>query len=311
MKPAPFEYHRPTTIDAAVDRLAELPDAKVMAGNQSLSIIMSNRLATPEHVVDINEIDDLQYVDVTAEAVEIGALTRHADVEHSEQLADTVPLLPEAVSYIAGPVVRNRGTIGGSIAEADPAGNYGAALLALDGELEVRSVDGARTIPIEEFFVAYMFTELEEDELITAVRVPREPFPPDRTGMRYELEKQAAQTWPTLGTGAVVRVDDPDADDPVVEDVRLAFANAADVPLRAPEAEATIEGEPLSEAALETAAEIVYETVDPEEELHADETYKRELAAAHARRAVSTAHDRAVGENGSIDDETIGEEDHT
>lgn len=294
MKPAPFEYHRPTTTDEAVELLADLPDAKPMAGNQSFGIVLSNRLATPDHVVDLNGVEDLRYVDVGEDAVEIGAMTRHGDVEHSEPLAETLPLLPEAAGHIAGPAVRNRGTVGGSLGEADPAANHSCTLLALDAELEVASADGTRTLPLSEYFLGYMITAVDDDELLTGVRVSRDPVPAERTGMRFKVEKRAAQTWPTLGTSAVVRVDDPDADRPLVEDARLSFANAADVPVRTTEAEAELAGEPLSEGLLETVTDAVYDAVDPTEEMHADETYKRELAATFARRALETAHERAL-----------------
>lgn len=295
MKPSPFEYHRPSSLSEALSLLADLPEAEPLAGNQSLSIIMSNRLATPDHLVDLNDLEDLQYVDTGGDAVEVGAMVRHREIERSAPLAETMPLLPEAAEQIAGPVVRNRGTIGGSIGEADPAGNYPCAVLALGGDVELASTDGTRSVAADEYFLAYMFTEREEEELITGVRVPREPFPPDRTGMAFMGVKEAAQTWPTLSAAAVVRVDDPSVADPVVEEARLAFANAADVPLRVADAESEVEGEPLSAAALDRAGEIAYERVDPQDELHADERYKRELAAEYTKRTMRAAHEGAVG----------------
>lgn len=293
MKPAPFQYHQPTTTEEALELLADLSDAKVMAGNQSLGIIMSNRLATPDHLVDLNAVEELRSIDVTAETVEIGAMTRHADIEHSAELAEALPLLPAAAEHIAGPTVRNQGTVGGTLGEADPAGNHSCTLLALDAELVVASTDGTRTLPIDEYFIAYMLTAIEDGELITDIRISRDPFPVDRTGMCFEVEKRAAQTWPTLAVSAVVRVDDPDAAQPVVEDARLSFANAADVPLRTPDAETEIEGEPLSAELLESVGDIVYDAVEPQDEMHADETYKRELAATFTRRALETAYERA------------------
>jgi len=295
MKPAAFEYHSPDTTEEATALLADLPGAKLMAGNQSFGIIMSNRLATPEHVIDISEIEELRYIDVEDDVVEIGAMTRHADVEHSEELAEALPLLPEEAQHIAGPAVRNQGTVGGTLGEADPAGNHSCALLALDAELTVASADGTRTVPIDEYFIAYMMTAVDDGELITNARVPREDLPVDRTGMRFKVEKRAAQTWPTLGVSTVVRVDDPDADDPVVEEARLSFANASDVPLRTADAEAEVTGEPLTDGLLETVGEIVYNSIQPQDEMHADETYKRELASTFARRSLATAYDRAQG----------------
>lgn len=296
MKPAPFQYHRPGSAEEVVELLEELPDAKLMAGNQSLGIIMSNRLATPENLIDLNEIEDLRYIDVSSESVKIGAMTRHADIEHSNALDEVLPLLPEAAKHIAGPAVRNRGTVGGTLGEADPAGNHSCTLLALGAELDITSAEGTRTVPIDEYFLAYMLTDVDEHELITAARIHRDPFPPERTGMRFLIEKRAAQTWPTLATAVVVRIDDPDASEPVIEDARLSFANAGDTPLRVSAAEAELEGELPTEERLAAVGEIVDDAVEPQDEMHADARYKRELAATFAKRGIQHAYDRARGE---------------
>ena len=294
MKPSPFDYHRPDSVEEAASLLEELPEAELMAGNQSLSIVMANRLASPENIIDLNGVEELEYIDSTADAVEVGALARHRDIEQSPALTQEYRVLSEAAGQIAGPTVRNRGTIGGSIGEADPAGNYPCVLVAMGGELELTSADGTRTVPADEYFIAYMMTEIEEAELITSVRFPREPFPVPRTGMAFLGQKQAAQTWPTLSVAGAVRVDDPAADDPVIEEARLGFANAADVPLRTEAVEAAIEGEPISEAALDEAGDIAYDEVRPQAEMHADEVYKRELAEEYTKRAFRTAYDRAT-----------------
>ncbi|PSQ58191.1 MAG: carbon monoxide dehydrogenase [Halobacteriales archaeon SW_9_67_25] len=294
MKPAPFEYHRPSSLADALELLADLPDAEPLAGNQSLSILMSNRLASPDHLVDINDLDELSYVEADNGSVAVGALVRHREIERSGTLAQALPVFPEAAGKIAGPVVRNRGTLGGSLGEGDPAGNYPCVAAALEADLELASAGGSRTVSADEFFIATMFTDREEDELITGITVPRDPFPPARTGQTFLAVKEAAQTWPTLSVAGAVRVDDPEDEEPVLEDARVALANAAEVPLRVPGAEGEIEGEPLSEAGLAAAGETAYEAVNPEEELHADETYKRELAREYTKRALTTAHDRAV-----------------
>lgn len=296
MKPAQFQYHRPTSAAEAVDLAAELEEAEFMAGNQSLGIVMSNRLATPENIVDLSRVDELDFVEVGEDAVRVGALTTHRDIERSDALADHLPMLPAAAAQIAGPSVRNRGTLGGSLGEADPAGNYPAALVALDGDITLRGPDGTRTTAARDFFIAYMFTDMTEAELIESVSVPREPFPPSRTGMAFEELKRAAQTWPTISAAASVRVDDPDADAPAIEDARLALANAADIPLHVPDAEAAVEGEPLSEATLDEAAAAAREAADPSEEMHADREFKLDVAAEYGRRALETAYDRAGGE---------------
>jgi carbon-monoxide dehydrogenase medium subunit len=294
VKPAPFEYHRPSTVAETVELLADLPDAELMAGNQSLAIVMSNRLATPEHVVDINGVDELSYVEADDEGVDVGALVRHRELEASDLLAERVPMLPAAAEQIAGPVVRNRGTFGGSVGEADPAGNYPCVLVALDGEIELASVDGRRSVPARDYFIAYMMTEREEEELIVGARLPTTAFPPARSGMTFVERKRAAQTWPTLSVGCAVRLDDPGAAAPTIEVARFGLANAADVPLRIEALEREAEGEPLSAGLVETLGEIAYEEVRPQPEMHADETYKRELAREYVRRALREAHDRAT-----------------
>jgi len=295
VKPAPFEYHRPTTIAEALDLLAGHPDAAVMAGNQSLGIVMGNRLATPDHVVDINRVDDLAFVDVGEDEVAVGATARHRDLERSSALRATVPMLPEAAAQIAGPSVRSRGTVGGSICEADPAGNYPTAAVALDADLRLVSAGGERTVAARDFFLGFMMTDLGEAELVERVTVDRGPFPAGRTGMAFLELKPAAQTWPTISAAAAVRVDDPTAPAPVVEEARLALANAADVPLHVPDAESAVVGEPLSEAGLDAVAAAAAEASDPSDELHADAEFKREVAAEYARRSIETAYDRATG----------------
>ncbi|MFC4440166.1 MULTISPECIES: FAD binding domain-containing protein [Natrialbaceae] len=293
MKPAPFTHHRPETVPEVLELLEELEDAELLAGNQSLGIVMANRLATPDHLVDLNGVDDLAGVEVTDDEVRIGAMTTHRTLERSDRLAERLPMLPEAAEQIAGPSVRNQGTIGGSIGEADPAGNYPTALLALGGSLTLRSLEETRTVPVSDYFIAYMFTDLREGELIESVSVPTDPFPPERTGMTFLELKPAAQTWPTVSAATSVRVAEPGADEPVVEDVRIALANAADVPLRVEDAESIVEGEPLSADTLEEVAATVTDAVDPEGEMHADREYKEEVAGEYAKRSLETSYERA------------------
>lgn len=292
MKPAPFQYHDPDTVDEVLELLDEHGhDAELLAGNQSLGIIMANRLATPDALIDLDDVDDLAGIDVRDDHVSIGAMTRHRDLEFADDLREVLPMIPAAAEQIAGPSVRNRGTVGGSLGEADPAGNYPAALVALDGDIHISSVDGDRTVPAREYFVAYMFTDLAENELITGVTVSREPFPVDRTGMAFVEFKRAAQTFPTISAAVSVRVDDPDADEPVVEDARVALANAGDVPLHLPDAESAVEGTTLTEDALAEAAASAVSEANPAEEMHADPEWKEELAAEYTRRGLTQAYD--------------------
>jgi carbon-monoxide dehydrogenase medium subunit len=296
MKPAPFQYHRPTTVSETVELLDELDDPELMAGNQSLGIVMGNRLAAPDHVVDINRVDDLDYVRVAEDAVRVGAMVRHRDIERSAVLEEHVPMLPESAEQIAGPAVRNRGTVGGSIGEADPAGNYPTVVTALGGDLHLVSADGERTVSAGDYFIGMMFTDLREGELVESISVPRDPFPPERTGMAFLELKRASQTWPTLSAAAAVRVEDPTAADPVVGEARLALANAAETPLRVPGAEDALEGGRPTDESLSAVAEAATEAADPSDEMHADREFKEEVAGEYARRALRTAHERAGDE---------------
>lgn len=294
MKPAAFAYHRPTAVSETCTLLAELDDAELMAGNQSLGIIMANRLATPDHIVDINGVDELAGITVDDTTVSVGALTRHREIERNDALRTACPMLSHAAEQIAGPAVRNMGTLGGSIGEADPAGNYPCCAVALEADLQVVSAEGERTVPAAEYFIAYMFTDLGEDELIRGIEIDRAPFPADRTGMAFLEQKAAAQTWPTISAATAVRVDDPTAEEPVVEEARVALANAADVPLRVEAAEEAVEGAPLATETLDSAAAAAIDAARPEGEMHADQEYKEELAGEYTRRSLQQSHDRAT-----------------
>jgi Aerobic-type carbon monoxide dehydrogenase, middle subunit CoxM/CutM homologs len=295
MKPAAFEYHLPESVSEATRLLAELPEAELMAGNQSLGIAMSNRVATPDHVIDINGLTELDYLDVGNEKIEVGAMVRHRDIEQSSVLAETFPILSISAEKIAGPVVRNRGTLGGSIGEADPGGNYPSVLVAMDGEIELLSTDHTRSVDATDYFSAET-TNKTDDELIRCARFPREPFPSRRTGMAFLRKKEAAQSWPIVSVASAIRVDDSARQNPVIEEARVGYANAADVPLRLKSVEAAIEGEPLSDHTLHTAGDRAYDGVQPQSELHADAVYKRELARELTKRVFQRAYDRATAE---------------
>lgn len=299
MKPATFEYHSPATADEVVSLMAEYEDAELLAGNQSLGVQMSNRLAEPGHLIDLNGVEDLEYIRETDGAIEIGAMTRHATVVESELLDDELPLVPESMREVAGPSVRNMGTVGGSLGEADPAGNYPTIMTALDATLTLQSVDGTREEDVRDFYLAYMMTSLEENEMITSVSVPTEPFPIGRTGMAFDEIKRVSHTWPKLSAAGIVRLDDPTTDEPIVEDARLSFGNASDTPLHAREAEEAVEGTPLSDDALEEAAEAAIAASEPADEMQADADYKKDQVGVFAKRVLRQAYDRALERHGS------------
>jgi carbon-monoxide dehydrogenase medium subunit len=289
MKPAPFEYHVPASTDEAASLLAEHEDAELLAGNQSLGIQMSNRLATPAHLIDLNGIEDLGYIEETATGIEIGAMTRHATIADSDLLGRALPVLATAAGEIAGPSVRNMGTLGGSLAEADPVGNYPTVLTALDATVTVQSVEGTRDIPIGDFHVAYMTTALAENEFVVSATIPTDPFPEERTGMAFQELKSVPGTWPTLSAAAVLSYGDGSTSQ--VLEARLAIGNAADVPLRVPSAEEAVEGGTLTEEALGEAANAAMDAARPADEMHASAAYKTNQVGVFTRRAFRAARD--------------------
>ncbi|RQG99417.1 FAD binding domain-containing protein [Natrarchaeobius oligotrophus] len=294
MKSEPFVYHSPSSVEEVVSLMNEHDHAELVAGNQSLAIQMNNRLATPDHLIDLNGVDELAYVDERDGEIEIGAMTTHKTIANSDAIDRTVPILAEAAQQIAGPSVRNVGTLGGGIGEADPAGNYPTVLTALDATITITSESGDRDVGVDEFFIAYMMTEVGENEMITGATVPTDPFPIGRTGMSFLELKRVPHTWPKLSAAGIVRVDDPTRDDPTVEEARLTFANASDTPLRVEAAESAVEGTSLTDDALEEAAEIAMDSADPADEMQAEAEYKEEQVGIFTKRALREAYDRAL-----------------
>lgn len=294
MKPAPFEYHSPTTAEEVVSLKAEYENAEFLAGNQSLGVQMSNRLATPAHLIDLNGCDELEYIEERDDEIEIGALTRHSDIAASDLLDRKLPVLATAAAEIAGPQVRNVGTLGGSLGEADPAGNYPTVLTGLGATVTLQSTGGTREVDVEDFYVGYMMTSAEENELIRSATVSTEPFPPGRTGYSFQEIKRVPHTWPKLSAAATVRVDDPTAAEPEVEEARLSFGNAADVPLRVEAAENAVEGTTLTDGAVEEAASAAMDAAEPASEMQADAEYKEDQVGVFARRTLRAAYEDAL-----------------
>ncbi|WP_299265687.1 FAD binding domain-containing protein [Halorientalis sp.] len=296
MKPAPFNYHRPSTIEEALTLLSETQGAELMAGNQSLGLDMASRNKRPDHIVDLDAVDELSFLDVTNERVEVGAMVTHRTIERSEELDQALPMLPESAK-IAGLSVRNRGTMGGSVAEADPAGNYPAALRALEGSINLRSLQGARSVPAREFFTSYMSTDMRENELVESVTVDRSQFPMDRTGMSFIELKRSALGWADVSAAAAVRVAKPDESEPTIEHARLALANVADVPPAVDAVPRELEGEPLTESAAEAVERAATAAADPSEKVHTDGEFKPDIAGTYGRRAIERAYDRATADS--------------
>ncbi|MFG3658643.1 FAD binding domain-containing protein [Streptomyces sp. NPDC047706] len=280
MIPPPFEYARPETVAEAVRTLADAgEDGKVLAGGQSLLPLLRMRLAFPELVVDVGRIPELRGVREDGDMLAIGAMTTHHEVVNDPLVRRHAGLLADATATVADPAVRHRGTLGGSLAHADPAADLPAVALALDADLVVAGPAGRRTIAVRDFFVDYLQTALAPDELLVEVRVPK-------TGgwsFHYEKFHPVAQSWPIVGVAALVRRDDGH-----VTEARVGLANMGSTPLRATAAEETMAGADGPEA-VARAAEAAAEGTRPSQDLAADPEYRRHLARVLTRRAVLAA----------------------
>jgi carbon-monoxide dehydrogenase medium subunit len=281
--PAAFDYVRPESVEQAVSALAERGDeAKVLAGGQSLLPLMRLRLATPEVVVDVGRLADLRGVREDGDALVIGALTTHHEVMNDELVRQHAPLLAETTGTVADPAVRHRGTFGGSLAHADPAGDLPAAALALGAEMVAQGPNGRRSIPAAEFFVDYLETALAPDELLVEVRVPKLG---SGWGFRYEKLHRVAQAWAIVGVAAAVRRDDGS-----IAEARIGLTNMGPTPLRAAAVEQALAGGDLSnEAVLTQAAERAAEGTSPPSDLSGQADYRQHLARVLTRRAVRAA----------------------
>ncbi|MCC5479331.1 FAD binding domain-containing protein [Streptomyces barringtoniae] len=280
MIPPAFEYTRPDSVDEAVRALADAGDeAKVLAGGQSLVPLLRLRLAFPELLVDVGRIPELRGVREDGDTLVIGAMTTHHQVVHDPLVRRHAGLLAEATATVADPAVRHRGTLGGSLAHADPAGDLPAVALALDAELVVAGPAGRRAIAAREFFVDYLQSALADDELLLEVRVPRS----DGWDFHYEKFHPVAQSWAIVGVAALVR-----RDGGRIAEARVGLTNMGATPLRATAAEEALAGADGPEA-VARAAEAAAEGTRPAQDLSASPEYRQHLARVLTRRAVLTA----------------------
>ena len=286
MIPASFDYVAPETLEEAVRLLAENADeAKLLAGGHSLIPAMKLRLAMPRLLVDIGRIRDLSYVTRENGTVRIGAMTTHHAIESSELLREACPLLPECASQIGDLQVRNRGTIGGSVAHADPAADWPAAILALGAEIVAVGPGGERVVAADDFFVEMMTTALEPAEILREIRVPVRA---ERTGHAYLKVRQPASGFAVVGVAAAVTR----AADGTCEAARVAVTGVASKAYRATGVEGALAGKAL-DGAMEAAAALADDGVDANGDLYASEEYRRHLARVYTRRALETAASRA------------------
>ena len=282
MIPAAFAYARPTTVDEALQAVASGgEDVKILAGGQSLIPVMRLRLAAPETVVDLTKVAELRGVREEEDAIVIGAMTTHSDVLSDPVIARWAPLIAEATETVADRQVRHRGTFGGALAHADPAGDLPAVALALDAEFVVAGMNGRRTVPAEEFFVDYLTTALGEGELLVEIRVPKLH---GTWGMHYEKFNRVAQAWSIVAVAALVR-----REEGRIAEARIGLTNMGPTPLRARGVEAALVDVEATREAVAAAAEHAAEGTSPSSDLNAQADYRRHLATVLTRRAVTVA----------------------
>ena len=289
MKPAPFEYFRPRSLDEALALMAEHgADAKPLAGGQSLIPAMNFRLATPAVLVDLNEVGSLNYVRNDSNNVRIGGMTRQRAVERSALISSRVPLIAEAMPYIAHPAIRNRGTVGGSLAHADPAAELPAVMLALNARLGVSSQSGAREVPVDDFFVGLFTTAVQPGELLTEICIPP---PRARSGFAFEEISRRHGDFALVGVAAAVELDEAGR----CIEARIALLSVGDRPMLALQAAKALKGESPSDASMRAAADAAAtQDIDPSSDIHASARYRRQLANVLTRRVLERACGRAA-----------------
>ena len=289
MKPAPFDYFAPGTTDEALALLTEHGDAaKPLAGGQSLIPAMNFRLARPQVLVDLKRVADLSYIRSEKAGLAVGAMTRQRAVERSDVVARAAPLLAEAMPWIAHPQIRNRGTVGGSLAHADPSAELPAVALALEARFRARSAAGERSIGVADFFKGMLETALEPGELLVEILIPS--LAP-RTGTAFLEVARRHGDYALVGVAVVVTLDARNR----CQAARVALLSVGDGPVLAVEAGKTLVGQNRSDEVLRSAADAAAtRDVDPPSDIHASAAYRRRLVAVLTRRALERAFERAA-----------------
>ena len=294
MKPPPFAYAAPDTVEEAVGLLAEHADAepRVLAGGQSLIPLMNFRLAKPGYLVDLRNVAGLSGIRREGDVLVIGAMTKMAEVERSPEVAVAAPLVTEAVGLVAHAPVRNSGTVGGSLAHADPAAELPAVALALDADLVAAGPGGTRVIPAAEFFTGPYSTALAADEILTEIRLPVWPG-----GHAFTEFSRVHANFAVVAVAALVELDgDGDGDGDRIRHAALALAGVAPTPVRATAAERALAGAPADAATIRAAADAAATSLSPAGDLHASPETRRGLARTYLRRGIELAVARARNE---------------
>lgn len=280
MIPAAFDYAAPETVADALAALADSDDAKVLAGGQSLLPILRMRLNAPEKIVDLGKIAELRGIREDGDAIVIGAMTAYADILTDPLVAEHAALLKAAIETVADPQIRHRGTIGGALVHADPAGDVGAPVLALDAELVIAGPGGERTVAAADFFEDLFTTAVGEDELLTAIRIPKHTG----WGAAYEKFVRVAHQWSIVAVAATVRMDGD-----AIAEARVGLTNMGSTPLRATATEAALAGSAGTAQGIAHACGLAAEGTSPPSDLNGDADYRRHLAGVLTRRAVLSA----------------------
>ncbi|MED4906667.1 xanthine dehydrogenase family protein subunit M [Brevibacillus centrosporus] len=290
--PAAFEYLRPSSLEEALQYLADLgEDAKIMSGGQSLIPVLNMRLSTPKYLIDIGRVEDLSYIREEDGYLVIGALTKHRDVEFSPLVRKLCPLLIEAVRWIGHPQIRLRGTIGGSIAHADPSAELPCVIAALRGEIVIAHADGEETVTPDEFFLTYLLTSLQPDQMIKELRFP---ILPETAGYEFTEVSRRHGDFALVEIAAVIDLDENNE----ITLARLAAGGANPVPCVLEDAEEFLIGKEPTDEVLEEASVLASEQVEPDSDLHGSVEYRRSLVKALTKRALQTALKRAGGTKG-------------
>jgi carbon-monoxide dehydrogenase medium subunit len=283
--PAPFEYERATSVDGAIAALARLgPEARIIAGGHSLLPMMKLRLATPTHLVDINDLADLSYIREEANEIRIGALTRHVDLLKSDLLKRTFPLFADAEEVIADPVVRNRGTIGGSLCQADAAEDLSAVCSAVKASVVIRGAGGERVVSMADFHIGPYMTAVKDGELLTEVRLKVRPL----AGSAHEKVERRAGDWAIAAASAAVWLEGGR-----IADAGLALSAVGMTTIHVTRAEEALRGQTPSEELFEQAGAMASEDCSPAADGRGPIDYKRHLAGVLTQRALSRATERA------------------
>lgn len=285
MIPAQFDYIAPKTLDEALSLLAQhSDDAKILAGGHSLIPAMKLRLSQPQVLIDLGRINDLAYIREDGNQIRIGAMTTHYQLESSEQLKQACPLMPECAAHIGDVQVRNKGTIGGSLAHADPAADWPAAILALDAELVVVGRNGERAVNARDFFVDLFTTALQPGEILREIRINR---PNGGTGQSYKKVAQPASGFAVVGVAVSLSKNNG-----TCEDIAVGITGIGSKPYRADQVENSLKGKVLDEATIREAVSHAAEGVDANADLYASAEYRQHLARVYTRRAIELAASR-------------------